>query len=313
MVKHNKKGRAYYNPINGKKVYADYISEIFKKVIQIIRNADIYKNNETEITFYSPISGKKEKCLKENIFKRIDSIIFPTLASLEIDFEYMQLRVDVGAILNDYIKYKVEGGFLYFNEITRSIDWCDNSVTKAIIPEKINGVEVTSIGGIKLNKTVDTLYDISWAFWGNEDLEEVFIPKSVKKIGWGAFKDCKSLNKLNMEYGVEIIEKSAFEDAFTDDAIINLPNSIKVIDDHAFYFCNCKAFENFRLPKSIEYIGECAFYKISKMNVYFPENIKNIKFIAKSAFDLKNTNFFVYDEALKNYVKYEIKEVYSNG
>ena len=44
-------------------------------------------------------------------------------------------------------KYPVKGGYLYFDESTGTIVGCDNSVTEAVIPDKINGVKVTSIGG----------------------------------------------------------------------------------------------------------------------------------------------------------------------
>lgn len=73
--------------------------------------------------------------------------------------------------------YPVEGGNIYFNVETGTVTDCDESVTEAIIPSQINGVNVTSI-------------DFShWCFfgamdedWDNIKLTSITIPATVSKV-----------------------------------------------------------------------------------------------------------------------------------
>ena len=44
------------------------------------------------------------------------------------------------------VKYKAEGGYLYFNKETGTVSGADETVIKASIPEEIAGHKVTTIG-----------------------------------------------------------------------------------------------------------------------------------------------------------------------
>lgn len=87
------------------------------------------------------------------------------------------------------IAYAVTGGNIYFDESSGTITDCDDSVTKAVIPSKINGVEVTAIGYC--------------AFKGCSNLENITISSSVKNINDYAFDGCSSLKELVIPEGVE--------------------------------------------------------------------------------------------------------------
>ena len=52
---------------------------------------------------------------------------------------------------NTDVAYAVEGGNIYFEKTTGIITDCDNTVTKAVIPAKIEGVAVTDIGNNAFN------------------------------------------------------------------------------------------------------------------------------------------------------------------
>lgn len=82
-----------------------------------------------------------------------------------------------------------------------TITGADSSLTDIVIPEEINGIEVTSISGIGTNVTSlilpDTLKSIEdSAFKNCVYLEYIFIPGNVDYIGAGAFDNCLSLKSI---------------------------------------------------------------------------------------------------------------------
>lgn len=94
------------------------------------------------------------------------------------------------------IAYPVTGGNIYFDKSTGTITDCDYRVTEAIIPDVIEDVPVTSIGGgafsqcsnltnVEIPNSVTSI--VNYAFSGCTSLASVTIPDSVTSIGEGAF------------------------------------------------------------------------------------------------------------------------------
>ena len=87
------------------------------------------------------------------------------------------------------------------------------------IPEKIDGIKVTSIGNsaFRLN---------------NEKITSVTIPNTVTTIGSVAFMSCENLKTVNMPNSVRTIKSGAF--AHCTSLTLTIPDSVVEIDD-AFY------------------------------------------------------------------------------
>ena len=86
---------------------------------------------------------------------------------------------------NEDKPYTVEGGNIYYDPSTGTITGCDNSVVSAVIPDTIDGNNITSIG--------------DWAFSGCNILERIEISSSIISIGKSAFFNCGSLTNINVE------------------------------------------------------------------------------------------------------------------
>ncbi len=95
----------------------------------------------------------------------------------------------------DEVKYAVEGGNITFDKNTGTVLSADKSITKADIPDTIDGVK-------------------------------------VKNIGKEAFYQCKSLTQLTLPEGLEVIGQSAFEE--TAISSVRIPDSVKTIAKWAF-------------------------------------------------------------------------------
>ena len=101
------------------------------------------------------------------------------------------------------------------------------------IPDTINGLPVTSIGGY---------YDYG--------------------IGVGAFYWCTNLTNLTIGTNVTSIGEGAFED--TGLTSVTIPDSVTSIGDSAFY--GCFALSNISIPNSVTNIGDGAFFDCTSLS-----------------------------------------------
>jgi hypothetical protein len=94
--------------------------------------------------------------------------------------------------------------------------------------------------------------EIGDAAFSHSRLTDITIPKSVKKIGIGAFASCYSLKNVTFENGIEVIDDSAFTGC-SSLIRISFPDSLKVIGAKAFN--DCSKLARITLPANMLYIS----------------------------------------------------------
>ena len=129
----------------------------------------------------------------------------------------------------------------YFNPTTGTITKYIESDTVVVIPSKINGVTVETIGHGAFERSAVT---------------SVTIPDSVTAILDRAFANCFQLTNISIPNSVTFIGFSAFNSC-TSLKSITLPSSLSTIQSYAFY--NCGNLKTIRIPVSVTSIGNCAF------------------------------------------------------
>lgn len=141
----------------------------------------------------------------------------------------------------------------YFNPTTGMITGYNGTDTVVVIPSKINGITVETIG--------HTAFRYS-------SVTSVTIPDSVTFISDSAFAYCSSLTNISIPNSVTYIGFSAFNSC-TSLKSITLPSSLSTIQSYAFY--NCGNLKTIRIPVSVTSIGNCAFDVCpSLMTVTYP-------------------------------------------
>ena len=156
---------------------------------------------------------------------------------------------------------------------------CNN---KDMISTILLGKDVKKIGSqafeychnltsITLPESLEEIGDSSFGKCGFINLE---IPDSVTKVGVSCFTGCNDLKTVKISKNLLTIPEYMFSQCPRLEDI-NMPNSIKKIDDFAFNGCGVV---NLQLPSNLEYIGYGAFARCMNLSkITLPATIKNIE------------------------------------
>ena len=146
----------------------------------------------------------------------------------------------------------VEGSDIF--EIKKNVlTWIDPCVSgRVVIPSGVTRIS-TAFNNLMTEVVLpDTVKIISkYAFHRCANLEKINIPASVKKIGEGAFADCKKLRQVVFEERTDSIEFGLH------------------------VFCDCRAFENPVLPEGITEISDRLFSMFIS-SIQLPSTIQNV-------------------------------------
>lgn len=122
------------------------------------------------------------------------------------------------------------------------------------------------------------------AFLGNHDLQEVYIPKTVRQIKESAFRSTL-LKKVQFSEGLLSIGNTAFQGNFFTEIIF--PDTLEEIGEDAF--SHCYDLRRIRFSENLKTIGNNAFYGCNKIEqVKLPERLE---FIGDTVFADRNSVF----------------------
>ena len=151
----------------------------------------------------------------------------------------------------------------------------------AIIDSKTD-VLVAGCGSSFIPEGVKAIDEL--AFEGTS-IPAIRIPKSVRKIGSGAFLDCRSLSAISVDPGNPIYDSRGDCNAIIETASARLlhgcsrtviPNDTKEIADSAFYMVYYLP-PHLVIPEGVEVIGQEAFWNSKPNSVQLPSTLKRIK------------------------------------
>lgn len=176
---------------------------------------------------------------------------------------------------------------------------------EVVIPEKIEGLPVTTIGArafmgarlvtLVIPGNVATVGD--QAFQDCEQLTSVTVSPGVQSIGNQSFYRCRSLATLALGDSVQSIGNSAFSGCFAISEL-TIPDSVVAIGEYAFTSCiglqsvmigeglrgfstglfaYCSGLKTLVIPESVERIGEYAFRECTDLlSVSIPDNVTHM-------------------------------------
>ena len=178
-----------------------------------------------------------------------------------------------------------------FNLTTGTITKYNGTDTVVVIPSKINGFTVETIGhgafersavtSVTIPDSVTAIHDSAFAYCSS--LTNISIPNSVTAIGSFAFEGCTKLESITLPSSLLTISEFLFYDC-SQLTTIHIPDSVSSIRTYAFY--NCGKLETIRIPVSVTSIGSYAFDDCpSSMTVTYSGSKKQWDAITKGSYN----------------------------
>ncbi|MBQ2848436.1 MAG: leucine-rich repeat domain-containing protein [Clostridia bacterium] len=145
------------------------------------------------------------------------------------------------------------------------------------IPEKVKEIKSYTFQYSKISEIIfnEGLEKIGYhAFHNCSSLEKINLPDTVKYIDDGAFKSCKNVKSIELSPLVTEICNGAFSSIHGLENIV-IPSTIKVIGESAFAYC--RNLKSVIIENGVEEIGKFAFsYCTSIEEITIPESIKTM-------------------------------------
>ena len=179
----------------------------------------------------------------------------------------------------------------FFDPTTGMITGYNGTDTVVVIPSKINGITVETIGhtafryssvtSVTIPDSVTFISDSAFAYCSS--LTNISIPNSVTAIGSFAFEGCTKLESITLPSSLRSISEFLFYDC-SQLTTIHIPDSVSSIRQYAFY--NCGKLETIRIPVSVTSIGSYAFDDCpSSMTVTYSGSKKQWDAITKGSYN----------------------------
>ncbi len=147
---------------------------------------------------------------------------------------------------------------------------------KTELPAYFNEKSVTKVYGMSSLKSKEVILRGSAeivdhsAFYGNQYLESVSAPETLKEIGAYAFAYCENLSRVELREGLEEIQGCAFLSC-KNLRDIQLPDSLTLIQDGAFQ--KCENLTSIEIPSSMSLLDNDVFSYTGLTSVRIPGNI----------------------------------------
>ena len=168
-------------------------------------------------------------------------------------------------------------GYFTFDKSTGTIEKYEASAKDVVIPDKIDGIPVTTIGVFAFNKLSitsviipDSVTAINGHAFANNDLTSVTIPDSVTFIGNSAFLN-NNLTSVTIPDGVTTIGPFAFSK--NNLTSVTIPDGITEIASTVFEYNNLTSVI---IPDGVTSIGKSAFANNNLTSVTIPDGITSI-------------------------------------
>ena len=173
------------------------------------------------------------------------------------------------------------------------------NATNIVIPAKCTGfgndMSFMESKAKKVEFEDDDDIDIKMVFMGSKNIEHIYLPSGLTKIGYMAFSGCEALKEISIPANVKQIDSSVFSTCYSLSSVtfegtqlteipeemfscceslvsLSIPNGVVSIG--AFAFDLCTSLEKVEFPETLTTMGMGVFNRSKISEFHFPKNIK---------------------------------------
>ena len=155
----------------------------------------------------------------------------------------------------------------------------NGKIRKVVVPENVTDMACLTFSYCLMLEEVDiktnSIKEFGYGTFSVTALKEIEIPKSVTKLGVGAFESCNNLVSVTIPASIEEMKYSFRRCANLESIIFEEGSKLKEISSEEFL--ECKKLKSITIPSSIEIIGANAFDSCESLEeVIFEEESKLI-------------------------------------
>ena len=237
--------------------------------------------------------------------KLLKSVVFPSTlkkigraAFKNSNLESVTLPLGLEEIAEEAFSYNKLSAVTFPTQLKTLGDnaFSNNNLKEVTLPSHLEVLGTAFVDNSELSKITfsEGLKEIRGAFYSSlsafsgTSIKSVVLPKSLEKIGDGAFYDLKGLANISIPENVTSIGNEAFYN--TGLTSIDLPANLKTIGRFAFSGTKLKKVV---LPSRVETIGDHAFSIESLESVHIPRSLKSIS-------SYSSTTSYIYDSQWSN-------------
>ena len=117
-----------------------------------------------------------------------------------------------------------------------------------------------------------TLKKINGGAFQKSGLKEIIIPEGVEEIRYDAFENCKQLEKVTLPSTLKEIKQETFHNTNLEE--INIPEGVEYIGHYAF--ANCEQLKKVKLPSTLREIGSWTFHDTGIKEINIPKGVERV-------------------------------------
>ena len=241
----------------------------------------IGESSATSIIERLRAKGEYEKAdAYESFFGREDKTLFIERSLTSFDLRHIEKLLAGCFDSGIAAKHSIYDNYLYeIRQEKAIITGYQGTAHSVVIPDEISGYPVTEVG--------------ESAFVGNETIEVVTVPNTVKRLGLGAFRGTR-LAEISLPDSIEELCTACFRDCIYLKRVV-LPRRITYLAEALFRGCTalkevlvpdgvtemkeavfrgCSAIEEITMPSSLSVMTEGGFYGCSALRVlHIPQTV----------------------------------------
>lgn len=157
------------------------------------------------------------------------------------------------------IIYGAAGGNIYIDRYSGVITKCDTSVTSVVIPERVEGVEITGIG--------------KHAFDSCTMLSALILPDTIRSIQEYGISNCDGIKVLRLPDSLTVMEGHAI-DGCDGIKTLEIPGSVTSMESYAV--SECKALEEMTVGGNFAVASDAIYSCTALKRIVFKEGITSI-------------------------------------